>query len=362
MGQRGTHARDLEEAIIDEIRKKGAITFKRFMELSLYHPEFGYYMTGRKRIGKGGDYYTSVSLGPFFGKALAVQMEEMARLIGGPVTIVEMGAGSLDLAKDISGELTRMGIKFDYVAVDVRYSKNSSGKISVRSSLDEVGSVAGIFLSNELVDSFPVHIVEMRGGKILEVYVTFKGGRFREVLMEPSTDDILWYFDFLEVKLPEGSRAEVNLNAKEWLESVSQTLTKGFVVTIDYGYPSRELYIEERKFGTLLCYYKNAVDDNPYEMVGEKDMTSHVNFSFLSKYGEKLGLRTVGFTDQARFLMSLGILDNIETMGLDERLKVKSLILPGGMGEIFKVLIQTKGMGKVPSLKGLSLKNDAGIL
>ncbi len=344
-----------EDLIRERIEKEGPITFRDFMEIALYHPEAGYYSSHRKRIGRSGDYYTSVSLGPLFGRMLAKQIAEMAEILGGDVTIVEMGAGSLDLAKDISSELKKLGVSFRYLAVDRCAAEKTLGTIEVKSNLSGIGPLKGVFLSNELVDAFPVHVVEKRGGRLLEVYVDVRDDGFQEVLSDPSTPDIKWYFDYLGVDLPEGYRTEVNLDAVSWLKEVSSSLERGFVITIDYGYPSNVLYSPERRCGTLLCYRENQVDSNPLEMVGEKDITSHVNFSMLAKLGCELSLDLIGFTTQAYFLMGLGILEGLEDMDVEERLKVKSLILPGGMGDIFKVLIQAKGVKGSFDLSGLKM-------
>jgi SAM-dependent MidA family methyltransferase len=136
---------------------------------------------------------------------------------------------------------------------------------------------------------------------------------------------------------------------------VADLLEKGFVITIDYGYPSRELYQDYRKRGTLMAYYRHQAQEDPYVRVGEQDLTAHVNFSALAHWGRKWGLDLLGFVPQNHFLLGLGILDLLsqDDGGTEDRLKAKTLLLPGGMGEIFKVLIQSKGL-EPPVLRGLS--------
>jgi SAM-dependent MidA family methyltransferase len=138
-------------------------------------------------------------------------------------------------------------------------------------------------------------------------------------------------------------------------------LKKGFVLTIDYGYPAEELYAPYRKEGTLLCYHRHQTSDNFLEQLGEQDMTSHVNFTGLIRKGEEVGLRFTGLVPQYQFLMGLGLLREMESLGgalsevdgLNLRLTVKHLIEPeAGMGEVFKVLIQHKGIEN-PRLDGL---------
>jgi SAM-dependent MidA family methyltransferase len=150
--------------------------------------------------------------------------------------------------------------------------------------------------------------------------------------------------------------------ALDWMEMVGRILTEGFVITIDYGHEAEILYSPLRRNGTLLCYYRHTWSDNPYERVGLQDITSHVDFTSLMNKGEEMGLRKVGFTTQYRFLIGLGLLEEAQRfMGENEtslewiksRLAIKTLILPdGGMGDVFKVLIQEKGLDN-PQLDGL---------
>jgi SAM-dependent MidA family methyltransferase len=207
--------------------------------------------------------------------------------------------------------------------------------------------IEGCFLSNELVDAFPVHQVIFDRGILKEIYVTQDRGQLKEQWGEPSDPRIASYFQSMGIHLQEGQRAEVNLKALDWVEEVARCLKKGFVLTIDYGYLAKELYGPHRREGTLLCYYQHRTSENPYERLGEQDMTSHVNFT--------------GFVPQYQFLLALGLLQEMESLGremsetdaLQLRLSLKHLIEPEmGMGEVFKVLIQHKGMDQ-PQLDGL---------
>ena len=151
------------------------------------------------------------------------------------------------------------------------------------------------------------------------------------------------------------------MEALHWTETIARRLTRGFVITIDYGYLAEELYASRRREGTLLCYFQHRVSENPYERLGKQDMTAHVNFTALIHKGEEVGLRFAGLVPQYRFLLALGLLQETESMGkvlstlngLKLRLSLKHLIEPeSGMGEIFKVLIQHKGVGQ-PQFLGL---------
>jgi SAM-dependent MidA family methyltransferase len=165
----------------------------------------------------------------------------------------------------------------------------------------------------------------------------------------------------MKVALWEGQKAEVNLKALDWVEEIESCLKKGFVLTIDYGYPAEELYAPYRTEGTLLCYHRHQTSEKFFERLGEQDMTSHVNFTGLIRKGEEVGLHFTGLVPQYQFLMGLGLLQEMESLGgklsevdgLSLRLTLKHLIEPeAGMGEIFKVLIQHKGI-ESPRLDGL---------
>ena len=180
---------------------------------------------------------------------------------------------------------------------------------------------------------------------------------FSEVEGPPSTALIQSYFEGLDIKLLAGQQAEVNLEAVRWMEKIGEVLNQGYVLTFDYGHTATDLYAFVRKKGTLLCYYRHTVGENPYEHIGEQDITTHVDFSTLAAVGRKVGLEVAGFTDQQHFLMSMGITEEMD--GMDPQsgdFKVmRHLIADSAMGRTFKLLIQQKGMSQ-PELKGLRYK------
>lgn len=357
------------------------------MEVALYYPELGYYASERVKIGKSGDYFTSTSVHPVFGESICRQINEMWRLTGGDeFYIVEMGAGDGTLCYDILNAARDKFPSFyriiQYIIIEESASLRKIQKERLRSKQpgtepSDVNKViwtdtsdpifnkgiTGCFLSNELVDAFPVHIVEMRDDKLREVYVGLKGEAFTETLDVPSSPELEGYLAGLGIELVEGQRAEVNLQAVEWMRWVAGALKKGFVITIDYGYPAEELYAPDRGKGTLLCYHKHRTVEDPFVNIGEQDMTSHVDFTNLMMTGESCGLKTAGFTDQMHFLFGLGIGKSIEEISakasteadaLNARLLIKNLIMPGRMGNVFKVLVQYKGFESEPELSGLN--------
>ena len=365
----------LRQIIAEEIGAKGPIPFARFMEHCLYHPLYGYYSSGRASRGRGGDYYTSPTVHPIFGALMGKQLAQMWRILGaGAFEIVEMGGGEGYLCLDILDYLQQEEPQFYdlllYHMVERSLSVTERQQKLLASHEARVAwhwpeemadrKIQGGFLSNELVDSFPVHRVVMEGGTLREVYVDLDKGGFKEVQADPSTSELVKYFRRLGITLAEGQQAEVNLEAVKWVRRVAQALARGFVITIDYGYPAEELYSPLRPAGTLLCYQGHRILTDPYALLGLQDMTSHVDFTSLIMWGEEYGLKLTGLVPQYRFLLALGILERLRQLGkgkgeeeaLNERLTIKNLIMPGGMGECFKVLIQHKGLER-PHLEGL---------
>ncbi len=350
------------------------------MEWCLYHPDDGYYHSEGTKNGKGGDYYTAPCVHPFFGRIVARQLMQMSELLGTErFTVVEMGAGRGFLCRDILDWASRSAPAF-YRRLDYRLFDASRRRVEEqRETLapyeregkvtwEEAGElekgeqmIEGCFLSNELVDAFPVHRVVFQDGKLREIYVGEQDGGFVEVLGDLSSPEIGEYFTDDAVVLKEGQEAEVNFHARQWIRAVGRRLRRGFVLTIDYGCLAGELYAPWRRSGTMMCYYQHRSSENPYERVGEQDMTAHVNFSALIREGEEAGLSFTGLVPQYRFLIGLGLLGEMEEAakgmseieGLKMRLSLKHLIEPSvGMGEIFKVLIQHKGVEK-PQLDGM---------
>ena len=370
----------LRKEIVNLINKRGKIAFADFMGLALYHPEHGYYTSGKEKIGKKGDYYTSSDVHPVFGELIARQLEQMWRLMGkGRFTVVEMGAGKGRFCYDIINFMKKKFPEFfeevDYKIVEIsqnlieRQSSTLKGledKVSWE-SLSEDGfsfePVIGSFLSNEFVDSLPVHQVVVENNCLKEIYVAIKDDKFCEVIDDLSDPALEDYFAKSKISLKEGQRVEVNLRALDWVKNISRYLKRGFVITIDYGYLAEDLYSEQRHRGTLMCYYEHITSENPYERVGSQDITSHVNFSSLMEAGNRCGLNTTGFTRQSKFLIALGILDEMNKVQGDigKLLTIKNLFLPGGMGDVFKVLIQHKGIDN-PELIGLRSMSEPGLV
>jgi SAM-dependent MidA family methyltransferase len=369
-------------AISSEIAKNGPIPFVRFMELALYHPQFGYYMrrpdgADHERIGWSGDFYTSADVHPILGRAIAAQARQMDELVGCPTpfTIVEAGAGKGLLARDclaaIHAEQGGFASRVRYVLIErspvmrelqrqnLALWLSTPGLVTWLEDLDGLApqSVTGLFFSNELIDAFPVHRVQVAAGRTEELYVDYRDGRFVNCFKPLSMPVLVQYLRQVNPTWPEGYRTEVNLLAIGWMEQVARRMDRGFVLTIDYGHTAQDLYGPERKDGTFLCYFQQRANDDPFMRVGEQDMTAHVDFSSLAAVGETQGLHVTGFTNQMSFLMGLGVEEMVEKLEPESpafRAAIH-LLRPNGMGSTFKVLVQHKGISR-PELHGLKFK------
>ena len=354
-----------ERVIRQRIRQQGCITFAEFMRTALYHPVDGYY-TSEKPFGAAGDYYTSPAVHPAFGALLAVHLYGMWRCLGKPseFAVIEMGAGNGILAGDITSFATQLPDRFaeslTYICVD-RYdlhhaeeaSNSAASRIEwLRVEALPLRGVVGCFISNELVDAFPVHRFQVADGKVLEIYVSLNDdGEFVEVMDKPSTPLIEERLGKLGFPLEDGHRGEVCLQVKPWINEVARALVRGFVLTIDYGYEAAELYSARRRFGTLQTYYRHTEGSSPYRRVGRQDMTAHVDFSLLQSVGRAAGLNSVEYTTQAELLGNLGIrnmMEQVRSANISQHERsanivgLRELLKPEGLGG-FKVMIQEKG-------------------
>ena len=372
---------ELVAAIAAEIAASGPIPFVRFMELALYHPQFGYYMRApeqmSERIGWRGDFYTSSDVHPLLGQALAKQAAQMDRLLGQPTpfTVFEMGPGKGLLAQHFLSACRRdfqdLFKRLHYVLIDRSPAMREVQRKNLAPWLDRPSlltwadnletiapqSVTGLFLSNELIDSFPVNRIQVTANGVEELWVDSHNGQFVECLRPPSSDALADHVRRMHTDWPVGYRTEINLHALNWMKQIAQLLDRGFVLTIDYGHTAQDLYRSDRKGGTFLCYSQHSTGEEPFLRVGEQDMTAHVDFTSLARTGEECGLQTTGFTNQLSFLMGLGVEHMIAQLEQDSPAFKAAihLLRPNGMGTTFKVLAQHKGIVN-PELDGLKYK------
>ncbi len=331
-----------------EIRRRiasnGPITFAEFMEVALYHPNGGYY-THDRQDATYRDYYTSPSVHPAFSALIAVHLETMWKALDEPAPfhVVEMGAGrglmALDIAEYVREHLAPFAQAMRYVAVD-------------RETDETPHNVVGCVLSNELIDAFPIHRFEVTTGGLVELFVDVDSeGKFYSVVGEPSTPQLAQRLDGLDLQLPNGTRGEINLRIGEWAGRASETIERGFVVTIDYGHEAKQLYSPQRSRGTLQTYYKHTSGSSPYQWIGRQDITAHVDFTTVIEEGRAAGLRPLCLMTQAEYLNRLGLkvwADRLRDRDMSPRdiranaMAMRDLVESEGLGS-FKVLIQEVG-------------------
>jgi SAM-dependent MidA family methyltransferase len=276
----------LEEFIRAEIKRKGPMRFDAFMRHALYHPEHGYY-TKKPKIGREGDFYTSVSVGPLFGRLLARQFWQMWCLLDKPEPfwIAEQGAHDGQLARDIlewcQRETPIFRAALRYAIVDGPHVADTVARSLVQLERDKP---TGVFFSNELVDAFDTFTWIERPLESLDL---------KQALAERPIPEV------------EGYTTEINLSASEWMENVGQAMHRGYVLTLDYGFPSHHYYAPERTSGTLTAYARHKRAEDVLAHVGEQDITTHVDFTSLARAGQRGGLTHLGFVDQQRFLTGI---------------------------------------------------------
>ncbi len=345
------------------------------MELALYHPEYGYYARAARRSGRAGDFFTSVDVGRVFGELLAAQFGEMWRVAGGArCDLVEAGAGNGRLAADIL-ECAAASDRAFYDAIDLSLVERSGAARDAQpqtlgppaAKLPHSGAtlphrIDGILFANELLDALPTHVVVMRDA-LREVYVDWQDERLVEREDDPSTPALQHYLDRAGVAIEPGWRVELNLAAVEWMKDAARRLVRGFLLLIDYGHVATHLYDASHAAGTLTSYQRHAASSGAdaawLDAPGDVDMTSHVDLTTIQRVAEAEGLETIGILDQTYFLLGLGLADKLsqdtDVRSLKDRLALKTLMMPGGLGSVQKVMIFGKDVGR-PALRGCSYK------
>ena len=360
--------------IVSEIEANGPLTFARFMELALYHPEAGYYASGRARIGKHGDFFTNVSVGPVFGEILASQFREMWSRLGKPArfALVEQGANDGQLASDILRamadeilETVEYWIIEPFPALRRLQEKklhNLAAKVKWVDDLSALPVFDGIHFSNELIDSFPFHLIRSNGNGWEELFVSTDEDRLAFEVTCPSTA-VANALKALPLR-PAGTIAELRPTACHWIHALAERVNKGFVLIVDYGFPRFELLAAHRTNGTFCCYRAHRRDSRPLEDPGEKDISAHVDFTALAEAALAAGFRIEGFADQHHYLVgaSQDLLTKVSNPpdGLSQKSlrALQTLLHPESMGTQFHYLALSKGVALTPSLSGFKFARD----
>lgn len=374
-------AQAVSERLIECVRTEidaagGMLSFARFMNLALYTPGLGYYCAGSRKFGAEGDFVTAPEVSDLFSRCVARQCAEILTEVRGG-SILEFGAGSGVMAAEVLKELESLRqLPETYLimelSAELRARQRETLELRVPHLLARVrwldilpSSMRGVVLANELVDAMPVHRFTATDQGFAEAYVRRDGDAFAWASVDLKEGEVLEAIKAVrraldEVPWPPGYTSEINLAGSGWIRSLGEMLREGAALIIDYGFPRREFYHQDRQRGTLMCHYRHHVHDNPLVLIGLQDITSHVDFTALADAALEVNLAVAGYTTQAHFLLGCGLLQLLECASGDDKLRhlamaqqVKRLTLPNEMGELFKALVLTKNFDK--PLMGFSL-------
>jgi SAM-dependent MidA family methyltransferase len=368
-----TASRSLQNLIANDIRRhSGWISFARYMELVLYTPGLGYYSGGAAKLGKEGDFTTAPEITPLFGNTLAHVAAELMNQTA--PQILEFGAGSGKMAHDILSELAEMGVAVHrYLIVEV------SGELRARQEkrlrdfpqvvwLDSLPrSFSGVVIGNEVLDAMPVHMVVKteQGWKERGIGLSARNFVYRD---RPCNTSLIQQIPDAD-KLPVGYLTEVHPIATGFMSSLAGMLNTGHMdtgrggaaVLVDYGFPAREYYLDQRFQGTLMCHYRHHAHPDPFYLPGLQDVTAHVDFTAMARAAIDGGLQLLGYTSQASFLLDAGIGERLlrtpptdSVRYLPQANAVQKLVSPAEMGELFKVMV----VGKEAKLPDNFARND----
>ena len=328
--------------IEEEIAAAGGwIPFARYMQLALHEPGVGYYASGARKFGAGGDFVTAPELGDLFGRTLARQLQGFER-------ILEIGAGSGALAEILLRELD-----VEYLILETSADLRERQRQRLRDRVRHIDRLPerfrGAVVANEVADALPVHIVHWTNGGILERGVTSA----LQWADRPATGLLLEEARSIahHIEMPAPYVSEIGLAARAWMRSLAGALEEGAIFVIDYGFPRHEYYHPQRATGTLMCHYRHKAHADPFAHPGEEDITAHVDFTALAQAAHEAGAGVLGYANQAQFLVNCGITDVLAQANAENALhyapiaaQAQKLLSPAEMGELFKVLAVGKGL------------------
>lgn len=341
----------------------GWMSFARFMDIALYTPDVGYYAGGLRKFGAGGDFVTAPELTPLFGQAVATQIAQL--LARSAPVVVEAGGGSGRLACDLMRALDQTGeAPEEYALLEVSSDLAARQKDLITQVLPDrlarrfrwlsaiPERISGVIVGNELLDAMPVHLLRWTDGLVLERGLATADGLSFSWVERPATGRVLEAAQAIarDHPLPDGYLSELSLAGPSWVRSFGERLDRGAIVLIDYGFPQSEYYHPQRDGGTVMCHHRHRAHTDPLLHIGQQDITAHVDFTAIADAGHEAGLAIAGYTSQAAFLMNCGILDLLAQLpdndiaAFRSKGAVQKLLSPAEMGELFKVIVMTKGL------------------
>ena len=352
------------------IDRGGWLPFSEFMTAALYDEEYGYYMTDRPIFGAAGDFVTAPEMSPLFTRCLAIGLVDLLVKSGGG-DIVEFGAGSGRMAAELVAALARLGtLPRRYRIVEPspmlasrqrRWFERWPGTASLFDRFEWLeGPPAeewqGVALANEVVDALPVDRFRIAGHRCEAIGVVATAAGF-DWQARPADSPLREAVDALQsrlpVPMPDGYVSELRTVQRAWIGAATGKLTKGAMLVTDYGLPRAQYYHPSRGGGTLCGFRRHRRMADVLSMPGAQDLTAWVDYSALADSARADGLEVGGFATQAHYLLSVGVERELARLveGADERDRVAqrqaaaTLLLPGEMGERFKVMALTRGVG-----------------
>lgn len=354
------HSQRLVQVIVEEIQRRGPISFDQFWELAMYAPGLGYYSAGARKFGAGGDFVTAPELGNVFASCLAKPIEQALDQLGAS-TIMEVGAGSGILAHDL---LTTLDQRLDSPpqyrilerSADLRQRQQQClASFGDRVQwLDEPSNEPwqGVLIGNEVLDALAAKrvIKSSAGWRELAVGVVDNHLEWITATLDEANHDRLVELEAEVTVLPDGYRTELQPSIGPWVAAVTESLQSGLVLLADYGYPRSEYYLPDRNDGSLICHYRHRAHYDPFLWPGLNDLSVSVDFTAVAEALDAGGFDVCGFTTQAQFLLDSGlpeILSDTATVPEAQQAallaQIKTLTLPAEMGEHIKIIAGTRG-------------------
>lgn len=369
---------NLTQFLQDLLQKEHSIPFIQFMQMALYHPQYGYYSGSLPKLGQSGDFTTAPELSPLFAQTLANQCQQVLMHLHKPV-ILEFGAGSGRLCIELLKRLEFLdALPSTYFILEVSGYLRAQQQALIQAQIPHLApriewlsawpseKLTGIFLANEVLDAMPVHRFIKTPSEILESYIHLNDAQEIVESFKPTADaNLIRYVKEAFPSVDTPYLSEANLFIDDWILQCSDCLAQGMLLIIDYGFPRHEYYHPERRQGTLMCHYRHQAHDQFLLHLGEQDITAHVDFTHVATAGIDAGFELGGYTSQAAFLLANGLLSLLESVSneqqrLAEVHAVKWLTDPSQMGELFKVMALTKQLDL--SLQGFQLMDKRGSL
>jgi SAM-dependent MidA family methyltransferase len=338
----------------------GLISYADYIEAVLYHPTLGYYMKNKQKIGSQGDFITTSNISDIYGRIVAKWFASVCKRYELEPAFCEIGAGNGRFAhaflKEWEGS-NNTPLKYMIVESSPYHLQLQNELIKSHYSITQVINLTdlepfeGMVFSNELFDAMPVHVIEKENGQLYEIMVGLKNGDLHEEKIPLTNPSIFSFLAESKLDLKERQRIEVPLLMEGMVQNISQVLTKGFVVTADYGYTNEDWKHPSRMKGSLRGYFQHKMVDNVLENPGEMDITTHIHFDWLIQKGEQAGLSYLSKLRQDEFLLKVGILKELENhydpnpfSEVSKRNRaIRSLIMPSGISSFFHIVIQQKG-------------------